>query len=95
MLQRSTRKIYSIDEHSIDSVKHESIWHNKSPGKEAIRLVPKFIDDKESLNIVIDEVKRWKGRIKGICNEFKLDSANMEGRIDKFLEDPKSVITIC
>ena len=92
MLQRSTGKIYSIDEASIDAVNHESIWNKKNPGKETIGLVRKFVDDEKSLAIVIDEVSRWKHCLKDICDEFNLNALNIETRIDKFLRDPGKVL---
>lgn len=92
MLQRSTGKIFSTDEASIDSVDHESIWHKKSPGKEVISLVRKFVSDKESLNIVIDEVRRWKRSLRGICLEFRMNSVNIEKRVDNFLQNPEKVM---
>lgn len=92
MIQRSTGKIYSIDEASIDSVDHESVWHKKSPGKEVIGLVRKFTDDEKSMGIVINEVTRWRHCLSDICDEFKLNSASIEKRLDKFLQDPEKAL---
>ena len=92
MLQRSTGKIYSTDEASIDSVEHVSIWNNQSPGKEVLSLVREFAEDEELMNIVINEVRRWKSHLRVICEEFSLNPANIEKRIDKFLQNPERVL---
>ncbi len=92
MIQRSTGRIYSTDEASIDSVNHESIWHSKSPGKDVLGLVREFTEDEESLSIVIDEVRRWKRHVNAVCCEFGLNPVNIERRVDVFLEDPERVL---
>ena len=92
MIQRSTGKIFSTDEASIDSVSHESIWHNKSPGRDVLSLAREFVEDKESLSVVIDEVRRWKRHIKAVCCEFDLNPVNIERRVDTFLQDPERVL---
>jgi hypothetical protein len=92
MLQRSTGRIYSIDEDSIDSGVHKSIWHGQPPGKEVISLVRTFAQDEELLNIVLNEVRRWKLPLRGICEEFNLSPVNMGKRIDMLLRDPSRVL---
>ena len=92
MIQRSTGRIYSTDEASIDSVSHESIWHNKSPGKDVLMLVGEFAENEEALSIVMDEVRRWRRYLRAICHEFGLMPINIEKRINKFLQDPEKVL---
>ena len=92
MLQRSAGKIFSVDEASIDSVEHKSIWNNRSPGKDVNSLVQQFVKDEELLKIVIDEVRRWRLILRGICFDFGLNSINIEKRIDNFLHYPERVL---
>ena len=92
MLERSTEKIYSTDEASIDSVDHKNIWNNRSPGKEVNNLVKEGSRNDYLLNMVLDEVSRWNLLVKDICSEFDLSSENIQRRIDSFLENPKKIL---
>ena len=46
----------------------------------------------EHLPQIMDEVRRWRDYLRGICEEFSLNLANIENRIDKFLQDPDRVL---
>jgi hypothetical protein len=93
MYQKSTGKIYSTDETGIENVSHENIWGGKKPDKETFKLVREFIESKH-LNEVLIEVKRWKGHLDLIRREVVPLSMQVEGRIDKLLNDPKNVFDI-
>jgi hypothetical protein len=87
MYQRSTGKIYSTDETGIETVSHENIWGGKKPDKETFKLVREFIESRH-LNEVLIEVERWKKSLDFIRREVVPLSKEVEGRIDKLLNDP-------
>jgi len=93
MLERSTGKIFSTDETGIETVSHENIWGGKKPGKETFKLVRAFTVSRH-LNEVLIEVKRWKESLELIRREVVPLSREVEGRIDKLLNDPKMVFDI-
>ena len=93
MLQRSTGKIYSTDETGIENVSHENIWGGKKPDKETFKLVREFTESRH-LNEVLIEVKRWKKSLDLIRREVVPLSKEVEGRIDKLLNDPIIVFDI-
>ncbi len=93
MLQRSTGKIYSTDETGIETVSHENIWGGNKPDKETFKLVRGFAGSRH-LNEVLIEIKRWKGSLDLIRREVVPLSKEVEGRIDKLLNDPKIVFDI-
>jgi len=93
MLERSAGKIYSTDETGIESVIHENIWGGKKPDKETFKLVRAFTVSRH-LNEVLIEVKRWKEPLDLIRREVVPLSREVEGRIDKLLNDPKIVFNI-
>jgi len=93
MLERSTGRIYSTDETGIESVSHENIWGGKKPDKKIFKLVRAFTVSIH-LNGVLIEVKRWKESLNLIRREVVPLSREVEGRIDKLLNDPKKVFDI-
>jgi hypothetical protein len=93
MLQRSTGKTYSTDETGIETVSHETIWGGKKPDKETFKLVRVFIRSSH-LNEVLIEVKRWKKSLDLIRREVVPLSKEVEGRIDKLLNNPIIVFDI-
>ena len=93
MYQKSTGKIYSTDETGIETVSHENIWGGKRPDKETFKLVREFTESKH-LNEVLIEVKRWKKSLDLIRREVVPLSKEVEGRIDKLLNNPIIVFDI-
>ena len=87
MYQRSTGKIYSTDETGIENVSHENIWGGKKPDKETFKLVREFTESRH-LNEVLIEVNRWKKSLDLIRREVVPLSKEVEGRIDKLLNNP-------
>ena len=90
MLQRSTGKIFSTDETGIEHVSHEKIWGGNKPDKETFKLVSAFVLSSH-LNEVLEEVKRWKNSLDLIRREVVPLSKEVEGRIDKLLNNPITV----
>jgi len=93
MLQRSTGKIYSTDETGIENFSHEKIWGGNKPDKETFKLIREFIESKH-LNEVLIEANRWKKSLDLIHREVVPLSKEVEGRIDKLLNDPIIVFDI-
>lgn len=93
MLQKSTGKIYSVDETGIENVSHENIWGGKKPDKNIFKLIRDFAGSKH-LNEVLIEVERWKESLDLIHREVVPLSNKVEGRIDKILNDHKIVFDI-
>jgi len=93
MLQRSTGKVYSIDETGVETVCHQNVWGGKKPDRETFELIRYFIESGH-LNEILIEVERWKGSLELIRLEVVPLSRKVEGRIDKFLNDPQIVFDI-
>jgi hypothetical protein len=93
MLQASTGKIYSTDETGIENVSHETIWGGKKPDKETFKLVSAFIRS-SYLKEVLIEVKRWKSSLDLIRREIVPLSKEVEGRIDRLLNNPIMVFDV-
>jgi hypothetical protein len=93
MLQKSTGKIYSTDETGIENVSHEKIWGGKKPGEKVFKLIKEFIETRH-LNEVLIEVNRWKKSLDLIRREVVPLSKEVEGRIDKLLNNPIIVFDI-
>ena len=93
MLQKSTGKIYSTDETGIETVSHGDIWGGKRPDKKIIKLIEDFIASGHLKEVLI-EVKRWKQSLDLIHREVVPFSKEVEGRLDKFLENPKIVLAL-
>ena len=94
MLQRSTGKIYSVDETGIEHVSHKTVWGGKKPHEEKVfKLVRVFIRSKH-LNEVLIEVKKWKKSLDLIRREVVPLSKEVEERIDKLLNNPIIVFDI-
>jgi hypothetical protein len=88
MLQKSTGKIYSIDETGIETVNHEKVWGGRKPNEETFKLVRAFIGSRD-INKVLVEAKKWKKSLDLIRREVVPLSKGVEGRIEKLLSDPK------
>ena len=93
MYQRSTGKIYSTDETGIENVSHKNIWGVKKPNKKVFKLIKEFIESKH-LDEVLIEVNRWKKSLDLIRREVFPISKEVEGRIDKLLNNPIIVFDI-
>jgi hypothetical protein len=93
MLEKSTGKIYSIDETGIEHVDHDKIWGGKRPGKDFFPLVQAFAGSVDFKKVLI-EVARWKTCLDPIQQQVVPLSAGVGKRIDRFLSDPKSVLDI-
>ena len=88
MLQKSTGKIYSVDETGIENVSHELIWGGKKPKKEKFELVKTFMVT-QHFNEVLSEVNRWRKFLDDIRRELIPLSKNVEQRMDKLLKYPR------
>jgi hypothetical protein len=93
MLQRSTGKVYSTDETGIEGVSHKNIWGGKKPDKKTFKLVKDFIASNH-INETLLEVKRWKGFLKPIRQNICPLSNKVDGRIDKLLNNHKTVMGV-
>jgi hypothetical protein len=93
MLEKSTGKIYSIDETGIEHVDHDKIWGGKRPGKDFFPLVQAFAGSVHFKKVLI-EVARWKTSLDPIQQQVVPLSAGVGRRIERFLSDPKSVLDI-
>ena len=91
MLQRSTGKIYSTDETGIETVSHENIWGGKKPDRKTFKLIRAFTASRH-FKAVLTEVERWKEFLDSIRREVVPLSREVEGRIDKLLNDYSVVL---
>lgn len=91
MLQRSTGKIYSVDETGVEKVYHDNVWGGKKPDKKTFELVKAFTESKR-LGEVLKEVKRWKGVLPGIRSEVVPLSDAVADKIDNLIKYPEIVL---
>ncbi|WP_054030898.1 DUF1848 family protein [Desulfatitalea tepidiphila] len=87
ILQKSTGKIYSVDETGIQPGQHELIWGGKKPAKDVFQLISTFVKSR-NFTAVVEEVDRWRGYLDHISAEAGPLLDEVKGRIDKFLNDP-------
>ena len=93
VLQKSTGKIYSVDETGIQPGQHEIIWGGKKPNADAFQLIGDFVKSRH-FEAVLEEVDRWKGYLDLLSSEVGPLLAEIEGRIDKLLNDPMKVFDV-
>ena len=86
VLQKSTGKIYSVDETGIQPGKHEIIWGGNKPKANTFQLIDDFVKSRH-FEAVLQEVDRWKQYMDLLSSEVGPQSAEIEGRIDKLLND--------
>ena len=87
ILQKSTGKIYSVDETGIQPGQHEIIWGGKKPDAKTFQLISTFVKSPD-FDAVIQEVDRWKGYTDHLSSEIGPLIDEVKGRIDNFLNDP-------
>ena len=93
VLQKSTGKIYSVDETGIQPGQHDIIWGGKKPEGNVFRLISDFVKS-DNLKLVLIEVGRWKQYLDQLSGEIGSLSAEIEGRIDKLVNDPIGVFDV-
>ena len=93
VLQKSTGKIYSVDETGIQPGQHEIIWGGKKPNADAFQLIGNFVKSRH-FEAVLQEVDRWKRYLDLLSSEVGPLLAEIEGRIDKLLNDPIKVFDV-
>ncbi|MFC1817391.1 hypothetical protein ACFL0M_16005, partial [Thermodesulfobacteriota bacterium] len=93
MLQRSTGRIYSTDETGVETVSHENVWGGKKSDRKTFELVRDCVES-DHFNEVLIEVKSWKESLGLIRREVVPLSLEVDGRINKLLNDPKIVFDI-
>ena len=93
VLQKSTGKIYSVDETGIQPGQHDVIWGGKKPEGNTFQLISDFVKS-DNLKQVLTEVGRWKQYLDQLSGEVGSLSTEIEGKIDKLLSDPIKVFDI-
>jgi len=93
VLQKSTGKIYSVDETGIQPGQHEIIWGGNKPNAIAFQLIEHFVKSRH-FEAVLQEVDRWKQYLDLLSSEVGPQSAEVKGRIDKLLNDHIKVFDV-
>ena len=93
MLQRSTGKIYSVDETGIESVKHQNVWGGKKPNEQVCRMISAFVRSKH-LDEILSEVERWKNYFDHITKNIIPLSIQVDGRLNNLLNHPIQVFDV-
>jgi hypothetical protein len=93
VLQKSTGKIYSVDETGIQPGNHEIIWGGNKPKANTFQLIDDFVKSPH-FEAVLREVDRWKQYLDLLSSEVGPLLAEVEGRIDKLLNDHIKVFDV-
>jgi ParB-like chromosome segregation protein Spo0J len=93
VLQKSTGKIYSVDETGIQPGNHEIIWGGNKPKANTFQLIDDFVKSPH-FDAVLREVDRWKQYLDLLSSEVGPLLAEVEGRIDKLLNDHIKVFDV-